>query len=99
EQRLKQLDNERQQVAKELLHLQQTVVNQPIPKIGKSARETIPQTSDEKIDLFLSLFRCRESVYPKLWENSKQDRKGYSPACNNEWVRGLCGKPPNGNVK
>jgi hypothetical protein len=25
--------------------------------------------------------------------------KGYSPVCANEWVRGVCGKPPNGRVK
>ncbi|BCU75377.1 DEAD/DEAH box helicase family protein [Luteolibacter sp. LG18] len=47
----------------------------------------------EKIALFLSLFRCRNDVFPKLWENSKLERKGYSPACRNEWHRGICEKP------
>ncbi len=58
----------------------------------------VPPTSpalspDEKISLFLTLFRCRCDVYPKLWENPKTGRKGYSPACRNEWVRGICEKP------
>ncbi len=50
-------------------------------------------SSAEKIDLFLSLFRCREDVYPKLWENPKTGMKGYSPVCRNEWFRGVCEKP------
>ena len=32
-------------------------------------------------------------MYPKLWENPKSGGKGYSPACRNEWVRGVCEKP------
>lgn len=50
-------------------------------------------TPEEKIALFLSLFRCRSDVFPKLWENPKSGRKGYSPACRNEWARGICEKP------
>jgi superfamily II DNA or RNA helicase len=48
---------------------------------------------DEKIALFLSLFRCRGDVYPRLWENPKSGKKGYSPVCRNEWVKGVCEKP------
>ncbi len=48
---------------------------------------------DEKITLFLRLFRGREDVYPKLWQNEKTGKKGYSPACSNEWIRGVCEKP------
>ncbi len=51
------------------------------------------RTGTEKIRLFRTLFRGREDVFPKRWENSKQGRSGYSPACANEWVRGVCGKP------
>ncbi len=50
-------------------------------------------TAQEKISLFLRLFRGRDDVFPKLWTSSKTGRKGYSPACGNEWVRGVCGKP------
>ena len=32
-------------------------------------------------------------MYPKLWQNQKADKKGYSPACSNEWIRGVCEKP------
>jgi len=53
------------------------------------------QVSDEaaeKARLFGGLFRGRPDVYPKLWINWRTGRKGYSPACSNEWVRGLCDK-------
>ena len=52
-----------------------------------------PGTNEEKVDLFLSLFGARRSVYPKLWINLKKGSKGYSPACGNEWVHGVCEKP------
>lgn len=52
-----------------------------------------PVTSSEKVALFRSLFRGREDVYPKLWTNAKTGRKGYAPACANEWVRDVCEKP------
>ena len=59
--------------------------------------ESIPATADmspeDKIFLFRNLFRGREDVYPKLWQNQKMAKKGYSPACSNEWVRGVCEKP------
>ena len=47
----------------------------------------------EKIDLYRSYFRGREDVYALRWENAKTGRKGYSPACENEWRPGVCGKP------
>lgn len=47
----------------------------------------------EKITLFRSLFRGREDLYPQRFENRKSGKAGYSPACGNEWVRGICEKP------
>lgn len=47
----------------------------------------------EKIALFRSLFRGREDVFPLRFENKKTGRSGYSPACDNEWVRHVCEKP------
>ncbi len=35
----------------------------------------------------------REDVYPQRFESRKTGRAGYSPACRNEWVRGICEKP------
>jgi len=49
-------------------------------------------SSHEKIALYRSLFRGRDDVFAKRWE-SKTGKKGYSPACKNEWVAGVCNKP------
>jgi superfamily II DNA or RNA helicase len=47
----------------------------------------------EKIACFRSLFRGRTDVYPQRFESRRTGRSGYSPACGNEWVRGVCEKP------
>ena len=47
----------------------------------------------DKIKLFRSLFRGREDVYPRRFENRRTGKSGYAPACANEWVRGVCDKP------
>jgi superfamily II DNA or RNA helicase/very-short-patch-repair endonuclease len=50
-------------------------------------------TAAEKILLFRSLFRGREDVYPRRFENQRTGQAGYAPACAHEWVRGICEKP------
>ncbi|MCL2009631.1 MAG: DEAD/DEAH box helicase [Synergistaceae bacterium] len=47
----------------------------------------------EKISLFGSLFRGREDVFPRRFENIKKGKSGYPPACQNEWKPGVCFKP------
>lgn len=56
---------------------------------------TVNQKSkpDEKIKLFMSLFKGRADVYAKRWQN-KNGASGYSPVCSNEWKPGICDKPP-----
>ncbi|TFG59284.1 MAG: hypothetical protein E4H36_14120 [Spirochaetales bacterium] len=60
---------------------------------GSLIRMHPPETNDEKIELFLELFGCRTDVFPKLWENKNKGTKGYSPSCENEWVKNVCNKP------
>jgi hypothetical protein len=50
-------------------------------------------TAEERVSLFMRLFRGRDDVYPKLWESQQSGRKGYTPVCANEWTDGVCGKP------
>ncbi|MGD8520051.1 MAG: DEAD/DEAH box helicase family protein [Desulfobacterales bacterium] len=49
--------------------------------------------SISKIKLFMSLFKGRDDVYAKKWENKKKATSGFSPVCLNQWQVGLCGKP------
>ena len=61
----------------------------PQPK----GRVTNRSSAREKIALFRSLFRGREDVFPRRWENARTGKAGYAPACRNEWMPGLCDKP------
>jgi regulator of replication initiation timing len=47
---------------------------------------------EDKIKLFMSLFKGRDDVYAKRWQN-KKGSPGYSFVCLNEWAAGLCHKP------
>jgi hypothetical protein len=54
---------------------------------------TANSTAAEKVTLFARLFGGRTDVFPVRWENRNTGKSGYAPACANEWVRGVCGKP------
>lgn len=96
EKRLRELDSERQAVLDHLKKLkvgQEKGIAKSIPLRGQVAASKTPITPQEKIDLFITLFHCRESVYPRLWENPRKKTKGYAPVCRNEWVKSICDKP------
>jgi len=58
-----------------------------------SIKQVINTSSpQDKINLFMSLFRGREDVYAKKWQ-SKEGKTGYSPVFMNEWSKGVCNKP------
>src|SRR5215472_16861850 len=58
-----------------------------------AASPSAPSTASEKVALFRSRFRGRDDIYPRFWSNTRTGRKGYAPACRNEWIRGVCEKP------
>ena len=82
--RLVEIESERIRVTQRIAELEARL---------SSADGPAPSTSSEKVALFLELFRGRTDVYPRRWVNAKKGTKGYSPACANEWVRGVCEKP------
>lgn len=49
-------------------------------------------TVNQKVALFKQLFKGRDDVFATRWQNSK-GRSGYSVACHNEWIPGICKKP------
>jgi hypothetical protein len=59
----------------------------------KYERVTQQSLPAEKIALFRSMFRGHEDVYSQRFVSRKTGRAGFSPACGNEWVRGVCEKP------
>jgi hypothetical protein len=61
-----------------------------ILKSEKSPKKSIiDMTGDDKVKLFASLFRGRDDVYAIRY-NTKDNKSGYSVACNNEWKQGVC---------
>lgn len=54
---------------------------------------TMRSSPEEKIQLFRALFQGRMDVYARRWENARTGKCGYAPACELEWVRGVCEKP------
>ena len=90
--RLKQLDIEKAELERRLAAL----VKERAPENNQqqtAGRVTNQSGASEKITLFRSLFRGREDVFPKRWENTRTGKSGYAPACGNEWLAGVCGKP------
>nr|WP_234704976.1 hypothetical protein [Sinorhizobium meliloti] len=94
--RLAELDAERAALERALEALEQKMASDSRAS-EESAPADAPVTNSspsiEKIELFRRLFAGRPDVFPVRWENRKAGRSGYSPACSNEWAKGLCGKP------
>jgi hypothetical protein len=90
QQRLSELDHAKQSLLEELALLQAQGVRS---SYGKPVLDSPASSAEEKISLFLTLFANRTDVFPRLWENKTKNTKSYSPACGNEWVRGICLKP------
>ncbi|MCX6096615.1 MAG: DEAD/DEAH box helicase family protein [Candidatus Bipolaricaulota bacterium] len=98
EQRLALLRSELEERAARLTALHGELSSLPPGQIGALSLATpaptvpAPTSNAEKIKLFRRLFRGREDVFPRRWENPKTGRSGYSPVCANEWAHGLCEK-------
>jgi superfamily II DNA or RNA helicase len=82
-------DNENPHISSEPEIIEQNA--QQLGIINSSITNNSP--SAEKIQLFLSLFKGRDDVFARRWENQKKETSGYSPACTNEWRSGICQKP------
>ena len=94
ENRLTALEKERADLLVELKSLRiQRDSHKPVILLGRVAEVVAHVTNEAKAELFLSLFTGRADVYPKRWENSKTGKSGYSPVCENEWVKPICQKP------
>ncbi|PKO93308.1 MAG: DEAD/DEAH box helicase [Betaproteobacteria bacterium HGW-Betaproteobacteria-10] len=66
-----------------------------LPEPARPLSESEPSrlSTAEKIALFRRLFRGRTDVYPIRWESKTTGRAGYTLACGNEWLAGVCEKP------
>jgi len=83
--RLAELEQEKLQLIALREDLQRS---RPTPAVSDSF------SSEQKIAIYISLFRGRTDIFANRWEN-QQGRNSYSVACDNEWVKGICNKPRN----
>jgi hypothetical protein len=94
---LANLDDRRSQLLDELTQLRRQLLQKdsqaqlPLHLHGIEINNQSAQ--EEKIRLFRSLFKGREDVFPRRFENSKTGKSGYAPVCRNEWQAGICQKP------
>jgi hypothetical protein len=91
--RLARLDIEKAELEVSLTRLLATQEIEDSSPSVKDPPVTNASPAAVKIALFRSLFRGREDVFPKRWDNAKTGRAGYAPACANEWAPRICGKP------
>lgn len=81
-----QLKNELQMISNKEVILDSSSTNQSIKSLNSINKFS---SSDEKIDLYKSLFKGREDVCAKKWKS----KTGYSPYCKNDFITGICFKP------
>ncbi|MBN1611416.1 MAG: hypothetical protein JW940_32585 [Polyangiaceae bacterium] len=97
ESRLADLQAQVEAATARLIGLREQLVSVPAvqtrlaPDVVKAPAVT-PATNVAKVALFRSLFRGRDDVFPRRWENEKKGKSGYCPACANEWEWGVCAK-------
>jgi len=94
--RLKQMDAERISLIHEIQNVRDELNKRQAEetiRLGRPIGKTGISTNSEKVRIFLDLFCARQEVFPKRWENTKNGKSGYAPACNNEWIRDVCKKP------
>jgi superfamily II DNA or RNA helicase len=94
-QRLEAIESERRGLLAELARLQgsQDTVGEAREELAVTDSVNAASDATAKVKLFRTLFRGREDVFPRRWQNANSGKSGYSPVCRNEWVRGICEKP------
>ena len=50
-------------------------------------------SNEEKVKIFMNLFKGRCDLYAKRWTSNKTGKSGYSPVCKNEFSTYKCDKP------
>ena len=94
---LSALDFRRSQLIEELAQVRQQLGQTRSPSqltLRLQSSSVSNQSSQEdKVRLFRSLFRGRNDVFPRRFENQKTGKSGYAPVCQNEWAAGICQKP------
>lgn len=91
ENRLTSLDQERSSLLSELKSLRTLRESQkPATLLGRPTLMNAPESNEEKTELFLTLFRSRESIYSRRWENNKTGKHWYFLMSWEDSLRIMC---------
>ncbi|MBO5349214.1 MAG: DEAD/DEAH box helicase [Clostridia bacterium] len=55
--------------------------------------ETKVISNEDKLKIFMQVFKGRTDLYAKRWTSNKTGKSGYSPVCKNEFSTYKCDKP------
>ena len=56
-------------------------------------KESKAISTEEKVKIFMEIFKGRTDLYAKRWESNKTGKSGYTPVCKNEFSTFKCDKP------
>lgn len=59
----------------------------------ESPKENKVISNEEKVKIFMEVFKGRTDLYAKRWTSNKTGKSGYSPVCKNEFSTYKCDKP------
>lgn len=86
--RLKELEKENKELKEKLYGKLDRKVEEK--EIGKGTKAI---STEEKIKIFMEIFKGRTDIYAKRWTSSTTGKSGYSPVCINEFNTYKCDKP------
>lgn len=83
------------QIIENLKKENKTLKEQLYGKVEKEETEQEPKniSSEEKVKIFMEIFKGRTDLYAKRWTSNKTGKSGYSPVCKNEFSAYKCDKP------
>lgn len=64
-------------------------INKPETPIVKEPNKI---SHDQKVKLFMEIFKGRTDLYAKRWTSNKTGKSGYTPVCKNEFSKYKCDK-------
>lgn len=59
----------------------------------ESPKENKVISNEEKVKMFMEIFKGRADLYAKRWTSNKTGKSAYSPVCKNEFSTYKCDKP------
>lgn len=59
----------------------------------ENSEETKVISNEQKVKIFMEIFKGRTDLYAKRWTSNKTGKSGYSPVCKNEFSNYKCDKP------